>query len=174
MREGAELVGMTVLPQGSFPALEVSLSDEESLSKPLDEEGDSSDSDEEGEAASEEDGKSQSGPWLLLVSKKGLGKRVRVSEIRTQRRGGSGSRAIKLNEGDELAAAQVVPLPMDGEDTSAESLDVLISTVNGISIRTPLKSIRVFRRQSKGHHLVSLGEGDAVAGVTIVSSADKA
>ena len=42
----------------------------------------------------------------------GLGKRVAMSRIRTQARGGMGIRVIKLNPGDELAAVDTVsPLP---------------------------------------------------------------
>jgi hypothetical protein len=45
---------------------------------------------------------------LLLAQ--GLGKRVATSLFRTQKRGGKGLRAIKLNPGDTLAAVDTVRL----------------------------------------------------------------
>ena len=161
LREGAELVGMTVLPSQVFAA--------EAGDGEAPEEASASDSDEEASAAAEQGDAVE--PWLLLVTSKGIGKRVRASEIRLQQRGGGvGGRVIKLGPGDRLAAAQVVTPPEDTADAGSVELDVLISTVHGISMRTPLSRIRVLKRQSRGHQLVKLDEGDAVADITIVST----
>ena len=48
------------------------------------------------------------GPWVVFVSEKGRGKRVKVSDFKTQIRGGAGIRGIKFNSGDSLAAFALI------------------------------------------------------------------
>ena len=101
LQEGAEVVGMTVLPRAA-----------ESDSST---ESDSEDSQEEGPDG--EDGSSQPGAFCagedqmcaLMVTEKGIGKLVNVDAFRTSmRRGGSGFIGIRLREGDSLVKLMLV------------------------------------------------------------------
>ena len=84
LRAGDALVSMDVLP--------VELADQVAQSN--DEAGD----DDESSAATE-------GPWVLVASAGGLGKRVPVTQFRLQKRAGMGLRGMKFrNEGDQLVA----------------------------------------------------------------------
>ena len=56
------------------------------------------------------------GPWVLLVTRAGIGKRVPVRNFPIQRRHGMGRSGIRLNPDDELAAVHVVR-PALGCDT---------------------------------------------------------
>jgi DNA gyrase/topoisomerase IV subunit A len=47
-------------------------------------------------------------PWVLFLTKKGLGKRVPVSLFKAQGRGGKGVRCIGLHKGDELQSLLIV------------------------------------------------------------------
>lgn len=48
--------------------------------------------------------------WGLCCVVQGMGKRVPLDSFRIQNRGGMGLKSIKLNEGDLLAAIEVVRL----------------------------------------------------------------
>ena len=71
------------------------------------EEGDEDESDDDEEAP--EAGDSSEGPWVLVASASGLGKRVPVTQFRLQRRAGLGLRAIKFRrDGDVLVGLTVM------------------------------------------------------------------
>ena len=112
---GAKLVGMCVLPPppGYVPK-------KGSSGGADDGSGDSSKDEGEGDGAEVDDDGS-----VLFVTKKGMGKRVPLSAFRNMRRNCVGVRAIKMAEGDELAA--LLPVPggavggPGGSPTAAES-----------------------------------------------------
>ena len=57
-------------------------------------------------------GKEPDGPWVLLVTRAGVGKRVPVRNFPIQHRRGMGRSGIRLNPDDALAAVHVVrPMP---------------------------------------------------------------
>ena len=57
-------------------------------------------------------GREPDGPWVLLVTRAGVGKRVPVRSFPIQHRRGMGRSGIRLNPDDALAAVHVVrPMP---------------------------------------------------------------
>ncbi len=99
------------------------------------------------------------GPWVLIVTTKGLGKRVPVRLFRLQKRAGMGIRAIKFRyENDELAALKIV----NEED------ELMMSTVRGIIVRQPVNAISLQSRAATGVRLQKLEEEDAIAAVVLV------
>ena len=109
---GAKLVGMCVLPPppGYVPRSQGDGGSSIDSSKDDDDEGGGVEEEEEevGENAADDD----DGSSVLFVTKKGMGKRVPLSAFRVMRRNCAGVRAIKLAEGDELAA--LLPVPGEG------------------------------------------------------------
>ncbi len=90
---------------------------------------------------------------LLTITEKGYGKRSAVSEYRLISRGGSGVKNIICSErnGKVVAVRSVV----DGDD-------VMFISKSGITIRTPVKDIRVIGRNTQGLKLMNLNSGDRV------------
>ena len=134
-------------------------------------------------AAEDDDGS------VLFVTKKGMGKRVPLSAFRVMRRNCVGVRAIKMAEGDELAALLPVPGGAVGgpggsptaaarsrrradaasASASAGSRDLLVGTASGVMLRLAQADIPASGRSAKGVRVVRLAEGDAVASVTAMS-----
>ena len=101
LRDGDALVSMDVLP--------VELADQVAAS-----------ADDEDDAASE-------GPWVLVASASGLGKRVPVTQFRLQKRAGMGLRAMKFRtDSDELVGLSVLGA---GEE-------LLLVSEKGVIVRT--------------------------------------
>ena len=105
---------------------------------------------------------SQNGPSVLFVTKRGQAKRVPVDAFRDMRRNGAGVRAIKLDDGDALAA--LLPAP------DAAGTDLLVGTGAGIMLRVAAADVPAASRGARGVRLVKLGEGDAVATVTALTA----
>jgi len=176
---GAKLVGMCVLPPppGYVPK-------KGSSGGADDGSGDSSKDEGEGDGAEVDDDGS-----VLFVTKKGMGKRVPLSAFRNMRRNCVGVRAIKMAEGDELAALLPVPGGAVGgpggsptaaarsrrradaasASASAGSRDLLVGTASGVMLRLAQADIPASGRSAKGVRVVRLAEGDAVASVTAMS-----
>ncbi len=93
---------------------------------------------------------------LLTISEKGLGKRSKVSDYRTQGRGGKGIIAMKLNEktGHLISVLEVV----DNED-------IIMITEKGIAIRQHIAKISVTGRNTQGVKLIRLDEDDRIGDV---------
>ncbi|KAL4439020.1 hypothetical protein ABPG77_006957 [Micractinium sp. CCAP 211/92] len=198
LSEGAEIVGMALLPAGIAP--EGSIDEDDLL-----EEGPEEEPSEAMPAGSLAGGSSSGGsgggeptaPCLLLVTRQGLGKRCLISDfpIRSSRTG-KGVRGLRLNAGDRLAAVQVVgsvtPLgdagaadaSRSGSDSddgrsarsgssgggaAAAHCDVLLSTQQGQLVRVPMRGINIVGRQAKGLRLVKVREGDEVVAATMLS-----
>jgi DNA gyrase subunit A len=100
------------------------------------------------------------GAELLAVTEKGFGKRTRIGDFRNIKRGGKGVVAISTDErnGDLVAVKEVI-----------EEDEVMIITRNGIIIRSPVNSIPILGRPTKGVKLISLGEEDAVVDVALIA-----
>ena len=99
------------------------------------------------------------GPWVLVVTQKGNGKRVPVSQFRIQRRAGKGCRVTKFKSGqDQLAALRLV--------TAEDQL--MIITNRGIVMRQSTGAIACQSRTARGVRLQRLDADDAIAGITLV------
>jgi DNA gyrase subunit A len=99
------------------------------------------------------------GPWVLVITMGGYGKRVPVPQFRLQNRAGMGLVATKFRKGqDKLAALRVV----NDED------ELMMVTSRGIIIRQAVKAISPQSRMATGVRLQRLDEDDAIAAVALV------
>ncbi|MGB7088258.1 MAG: DNA topoisomerase (ATP-hydrolyzing) subunit A [Phormidesmis sp.] len=136
LREGDRLISMDILSSQIIAALE--------------------------EAATEDDDEivsGEQGPWVLVVSAGGLGKRVPVTTFRLQNRAGLGLVAMKFRKaGDELVALRIAS-PDD---------ELMIVSNRGIIMRQAIDAISVQSRMATGVQLQRLDDDDAIAAVALV------
>jgi DNA gyrase subunit A len=103
------------------------------------------------------------GPWILVVTTGGLGKRVPVTQFRLQNRAGMGVLAIKFRKkGDRLAALRVV---------NADE-EMMIVTNRGIIIRQAINAISPQSRMATGVRVQKLDDDDAIMAVAIVPASN--
>ncbi len=140
LRKGDNLVSMDVLTSDLVDQLAKS----EDLTKESDEN-------------LEED--SSEGPWVLIASAFGLGKRVPVTQFRLQKRAGMGLRAIKFRIKDDV----LVCLKVLGEGE-----ELLFVTEKGVIVRTNADKISQQSRAATGVKLQRLDEGDHLSEVVLV------
>ncbi|NEQ44763.1 MAG: DNA topoisomerase (ATP-hydrolyzing) subunit A [Leptolyngbya sp. SIOISBB] len=121
---------------------------------------------EEAEAAgatedSDEAAVNSQGPWILLITAGGMGKRVPISLFRLQNRAGMGLKALKFRlEEDSLVAVLVVN----------EDEELMLVTNRGIIIRQRVNDISIQSRSAQGVRLQRLDDDDAIAAVAVVPS----
>ncbi len=102
------------------------------------------------------------GPWVLVASASGLGKRVPVDQFRLQRRAGMGLRAIKFRrEGDVLVGLKVLGA---GEE-------LLLVSERGVIVRMKADAIPQQSRAATGVRLQKLDAGDRLTEVVLVPPA---
>lgn len=100
---------------------------------------------------------------ILVVSEKGMGKRSALDEYRTQGRGGKGIKTMNVtSKTGHLVAIKTV----------TDSDDLMITTTSGVTIRTAADELRVMGRATQGVKLIRLDEGDDIADVAVVASAE--
>jgi len=102
---------------------------------------------------------SSDGPWVLIASAFGLGKRVPVTQFRLQKRAGMGLRAIKFRIKDD----QLVCLKVLGEGE-----ELLLVTEKGVIVRTNADKISQQSRAATGVKLQRLDDGDHLSEVVLV------
>ncbi len=102
-------------------------------------------------------GLSSDGDYIFTVLSDGHGKRTHCDEYRRIKRGGMGVRNI-LTKGSTVVKSMLV------DDDS----EVMLLTKNGMSIRFPVKQVRVMGRNSHGVKLIKLEKGDEVINATKV------
>ncbi len=102
---------------------------------------------------------SSDGPWVLIASAFGLGKRVPVAQFRLQKRAGMGLRAIKFRIKDD----QLVCLKVLGEGE-----ELLLVTEKGVIVRTNADKISQQSRAATGVKLQRLDDGDHLSEVVLV------
>jgi DNA gyrase subunit A len=142
LRPGDQLVSMDVLP--------AELADRvESISAEAEEE------DTEEVAPSE-------GPWVLVASASGLGKRVPVDQFRLQKRAGMGLRCMKFRrDGDVLVGLKVLGA---GEE-------LLLVSEKGVIVRMQADAVPQQSRAATGVRLQRLDSGDRLSEVVLVPPA---
>ena len=148
LRPGDQLVSMDVLP--------VELADRVEGSATATDEADSeAEGDGDDVAASE-------GPWVLVASASGLGKRVPVDQFRLQKRAGMGLRAMKFRrDGDVLVGLKVLGA---GEE-------LLLVSERGVIVRMQADAVPQQSRAATGVRLQKLDAGDRLAEVVLVPPA---
>ena len=139
LRSGDSLVSMDVLPIELADRI-ASISDDS-----LEESSESSSNTE--------------GPWVLVASASGLGKRVPVTQFRLQKRAGMGLRAMKFRrEGDELVGLRVL----------GQGEELLLVSEKGVIVRTNADKIPQQSRAATGVRLQKLDEGDHLSEMVLV------
>lgn len=142
LRPGDQLVSMDVIP--------VELADRVESSSAA---GDEEESEEV--AASE-------GPWVLVASASGLGKRVPVDQFRLQKRAGMGLRCMKFRrDGDVLVGLKVLGA---GEE-------LLLVSEKGVIVRMQADAVPQQSRAATGVRLQRLDNGDRLSEVVLVPPA---
>jgi DNA gyrase subunit A len=105
---------------------------------------------------------------LLVAGENGIGKRTAFDEYRTQTRGGKGIITMKTTD----KTGKVV-----GALTVVDSDEIMLLTVQGQMVRTPVNNIREAGRNTQGVKLVGLAANDkltAIARVVSESAEDSA
>jgi len=99
------------------------------------------------------------GPWVLVASGSGLGKRVPVTQFRLQKRAGMGLRAIKFRkDGDELVGLRVL----------GKGEELLLVSEKGVIVRTSADKISQQSRAATGVRIQKLDNGDKLSEVVLV------
>ncbi len=93
---------------------------------------------------------------LLTILGKGFGKRTQVKAYRRTRRGSHGVQTTNM----KIARSRVVTVRVVHQDDQ-----LLVTTMNGMVIRCPVKDIRVTGRAAKGVRIMRLEDGDKVMAV---------
>ncbi len=140
LKDGDKLVSMDVLTSDLV----------DQLAK-IDNENDENDEDLESN--------SSNGPWVLVASAYGLGKRVPVTQFRLQKRAGMGLRAIKFRLKDDT----LVGLKVLGEGE-----ELIFVTERGVIVRTNADKISQQSRAATGVKLQRLDDGDHLSEVVLV------
>ena len=101
---------------------------------------------------------------LLVVTEKGMGKCSPIDDYRVQKRGGKGIITVHRTDrtGDAVSIKEVLP---DDE--------LMLITKHGVTIRMPVKGIRVAGRNTQGVRLVNLESNDVVTDVARVVPEDE-
>ena len=160
LREGDEFIGMDILPASVVDTLgeDTDIDDESQDDPDLLVEDD--DGNEEENTTIE-----QPGPWVLVITTNGFGKRTPVAQFRLQNRAGKGVTATKfkkLKTPDQLAALRIV----NAED------ELMLVTSRGIVIRQAVMDISSQSRAATGVRVQRLDEDDYIAAVALVPPED--
>jgi DNA gyrase subunit A len=96
---------------------------------------------------------------ILVVSKKGYGKRSDIDGYRITNRGGKGVKTINITDktGSLIALKDVT-----------DNHDLMIITQLGNILRSPVSALRVMGRATQGVRLINLKENDTIASVACV------
>ena len=100
---------------------------------------------------------------ILVVSENGYGKRSKIEDYRLTNRGGKGVKTINVTE----KTGQLISIK-----SVDESNDLMIITQSGLTIRMSISALRVIGRTAQGVRLINLKEGDKIASITIVPTAE--
>lgn len=97
---------------------------------------------------------------ILTVTTAGFGKRTKMSEYRTQSRGGKGIINIKVTDKNGEAIGTKMVTDKDG---------LMLLTQGGMMVRCPVKDIRITGRNVQGVKLISLKQKDLVSSIARVA-----
>lgn len=101
---------------------------------------------------------------VFVVSEKGNGKRSPLEDYRITNRGGKGVKTINITE---KTGSLVRILWVNEFD------DIMITTADGIVIRTPVSALRLMGRATQGVKVIRIDENESIADVTVIRREDK-
>ena len=96
---------------------------------------------------------------VLVVTENGYGKRTKIVNYRTQKRGGKG--IITMKTTDRVGKMVTIKEVVDNDD-------LMIITDKGVLIRQNVAAIRAIGRNTQGVRLIRLDEGAKIAAITRV------
>ena len=96
---------------------------------------------------------------IIIVTKKGYGKKTLVNEFRTTKRGSKGVKALNITDKN----GSLVSFKIINEDQ-----DLMIITDSGMIIRLPLSQISQLGRVTQGVKLINLKDNQYVSTISIV------
>lgn len=100
---------------------------------------------------------------LLVISEKGFGKRTKVSQFPSHKRGGVGIKAAVVT----AKTGPIISVQSLGDDMA----EALLISKNGQTIRLGLNDIKLLGRTTQGVTIMRLGEGDAVSSIGLMEQA---
>jgi DNA gyrase subunit A len=154
LKPGDELVGMDILPAAILDTLNTE-TEAELEEETIEIEETAENSEETTETPN------STGPWVLIITMGGYGKRVPVGQFRLQNRAGQGITATKFKNRktkDQLATLRIVN----------PDEEIMMATNRGIIIRQSVNAISVQSRTATGVRVQKLDEDDAITGVAVV------
>ena len=101
------------------------------------------------------------GQTLLVVSEKGFGKRTKVSNFPSHKRGGVGIKAA-------VVTAKTGPI-ISVQTIDPEITEALLVSQNGQTIRLGLSDIKLLGRTTQGVTIMRLSDGDAVSSIGLMA-----
>ncbi|MCF4970656.1 DNA gyrase subunit A [Nostoc sp. CMAA1605] len=152
LKPGDELVGMDILPAAILDTLNTEEVDTEELE---------TEELETTEETTEVPANASVGPWVLVITTGGYGKRVPVAQFRLQNRAGQGLMATKFK--NRKTKDQLATLGIVNNDN-----EIMMVTSRGIIIRQAVNAISIQSRSATGVRVQRLDEDDAITGVAIV------
>lgn len=102
---------------------------------------------------------------LLVISQKGFGKKTKVANFPSHKRGGVGIKAAAVT-------AKTGPI-ISVQTIEAGVVEALLISKNGQTIRLSLDDIKVLGRTTQGVTIMRLGDGDAVSSIGLLEAPEK-
>lgn len=99
---------------------------------------------------------------LLVISEKGFGKKTKVSQFPSHKRGGVGIKAAVVT----AKTGPIISVQSLGEGMT----EALLISKNGQTIRLSLDDIKVLGRTTQGVTIMRLGVGDAVSSIGLMEA----
>ena len=96
---------------------------------------------------------------VFVVSEKGNGKRSPLEDYRITNRGGKGVKTINITE----KTGQLVAIKWVSEFD-----ELMITTQDGIVIRTPVSDVRLMGRATQGVKVIRIQDKESIADVTVI------
>ena len=103
-------------------------------------------------------------PYVLVLSAKGYGKKTDKDEYRLQGRGGSGVKAMNTTD----KTGNLVAL-----DAVSDNDDIIVTTKQGMVIRTHVEGISKTSRATQGVKIITLKESHSIASITVLPKDDE-
>ncbi len=100
---------------------------------------------------------------LLVISEKGFGKRTKVSQFPSHKRGGVGIKAAVVT----AKTGPIISVQSLGDDIA----EALLISKNGQTIRLGLDDIKLLGRTTQGVTIMRLSEGDTVSSIGLMEQA---
>ena len=101
---------------------------------------------------------------IFVCSENGLGKRSDIEEYRQTNRGGKGVKTMNISE----KTGKVITIKSVNDED-----DLLLTTKDGIMIRSGVSDLRVMGRATQGVKVINLKKGDSIADVAVMKKSEE-